>query len=135
MRPSFSAVRPLAVLLAGTTLAAQAPQPPAQRAIEADATSVTAIVVDVVVRDRQGDPVQGLTPGDFQISEDGVRQELGSMTIVAKPPVSPPTPATMVATPGEPAGEAAKKAPEVLALVFDRLSADGRALAYKAAMQ
>ena len=122
---------------AGTSLAAQ--QPPAQRAVEAEATNVTAIVVDVVVRDKQGNPIQGLTADDFQIFEDGVPQDLGSLTAVSKPPVTPvtqPGAATTVAgAPGEPVGEAAKKAPEVLALVFDRLSADGRALAFNAANQ
>ena len=122
---------------AGTSLAAQ--QPPAQRAVEAEATNVTAIVVDVVVRDKQGNPIQGLTANDFQIFEDGVAQDLGSLTAVSKPPVTPvtqPGAATTVAgAPGEPVGEAARKAPEVLALVFDRLSADGRALAFTAANQ
>ena len=122
---------------AGTSLAAQ--QPPAQRAVEAEATNVTAIVVDVVVRDKQGNPIQGLTANDFQIFEDGVAQDLGSLTAVSKPPVTPvtkPGAATTVAgAPGETVGEAARKAPEVLALVFDRLSADGRALAFTAANQ
>ena len=119
---------------AGTSIAAQ--QPPAQRAVEAEATNVTAIVVDVVVRDKQGNPIQGLTANEFQIFEDGVPQDLGSLTAVSKPPVTPPGAATTVAgAPGEPVGEAAKKAPEVLALVFDRLSADGRALAFNAANQ
>jgi VWFA-related protein len=122
------------MLVAGTTLAAQ--QPPAQRAVEADATNVTAIVVDVVVRDKQGNPVAGLTADDFQIFEDGVRQDVGSLTAVSKPPMSAPATArTVAAAPGESIGEAAKKAPEVLALVFDRLSADGRTFAFKAAMQ
>ena len=122
---------------AGTSVAAQ--QPPAQRAVEAEATNVTAIVVDVVVRDKQGNPIQDLTAGDFQIFEDGAAQDLGSLTAVSKPPVTPvtqPGAATTVAgAPGEPVGEAARKAPEVLALVFDRLSADGRALAFTAANQ
>ena len=121
-------------LAAGTTVAAQ--QPPPQRAIEGDATSVTAIVVDVVVRDRQGNPVAGLAPGDFQIFEDGVRQDIGSLTAVNKPPVTAPgAPATVAGAPGDAPGVAAQKAPEVLALVFDRLSADGRALAFNAAEQ
>jgi VWFA-related protein len=127
-------VRLALLLAAGVTVAAQGP--PAQRATEGDATSVTAIVVDVVVRDRQGNPVPGLTSGDFQIFEDGVRQDVGSVTAVSKPPVTAPgASATITAGAGEPVGAAAQRAPEVLALVFDRLSADGRALAYNAANQ
>ena len=81
--------------------------------------------MDVVVRDKQGNPVPGLTADDFQIFEDGVRQDVGSLTAVSKPPVTPSgtAPAATVAgaSPGEAAGDAAQKAPEVLALVFDRL--------------
>ena len=122
------------VLAAGTTLAAQ--QPPAQRAATGDTSNVTAIVIDVVVRDRQGNPIQGLAAADFEIFEDGVRQDIGSLTPVNKPALTAPTAAALPAAgPGESVGEAAKKAPEVLALVFDRLSADARALAYNAATQ
>lgn len=121
-------------------LAAQQPAPaqtpPPQRAVEAEATSVTALVIDVVVRDRAGNPVTGLTPDDFQLFEDGVRQDIGSMTAVSKPAVTRAGATTGVAAaPTESAGEAARKAPEVLALVFDRLTSDGRAMAFKAAQQ
>ena len=57
---------------AGTSIAAQ--QPPAQRAVEAEATNVTAIVVDVVVRDKDHHSVVGLQQQDFQVFEDGKRQ-------------------------------------------------------------
>ncbi len=125
--------RVVLLLVAGTTLAAQ--QPPAQRAVDGDASNVTAIVLDVVVRDKQGNPMQGLTSEDFQIFEDGVRQEVGSLTSVTKPPITAPETVVADGAPGEPAGEAAKKAPEVLALVFDRLSPEARTLAYNAANQ
>ena len=133
-RSFFRLSRLVLLLAAGTSVAAQ--QPPAQRAVEAEATNVTAVVVDVVVRDKSGNPVPGLTADDFQIFEDGVRQDLGSLTAVTKPPVTPAgAPTTVTAAPGEVVGEAARKAPEVIALVFDRLTADGRALAYSAANQ
>jgi hypothetical protein len=44
----------------------------------------TAILVDVVVRDRQGRPVLDLKPGEFEIAEDGVRQDVGSFTLVSR---------------------------------------------------
>jgi VWFA-related protein len=135
-RPLRSLLHLVVLLAAGGSLAGQQPAPPAQRATGGEGTNVTAIVVDVVVRDRQGNPIAGLTADDFQIFEDGVRQEVGSFTAVAKAPVTPPTAATTAAAaPAEPVGEAAKKAPEVLALVFDRLSSDARALALNAALQ
>ena len=33
---------------------------------------VTAVLVDVVVRDRRGQPVRDLTAADFEVLEDGV---------------------------------------------------------------
>ena len=57
-------------------------QAPPQRASEASPTQVSAILVDVVVRDGSGNPVRGLEAADFEIYEDGVRQDLGSVTPV-----------------------------------------------------
>jgi hypothetical protein len=56
----------------------------AQRADQAAQTTVSAILVDVVVRDRRGQPVAGLTAEDFEITEDGVPQTLGSVTPIFK---------------------------------------------------
>jgi VWFA-related protein len=108
-------------------------QPPAQRATEADATEVRAIVVDVVVRDARGNPITDLTAQDFELTEDGARQDIGSFTaVVGEPPAQTRRAATKPATPAAP--EAASKAPEVMAFVFDRLTPDGRAFATKAAL-
>jgi hypothetical protein len=67
-RPLRSLLRFVVLLAAGTSLAGQQPAPPAQRATGAEGSNVTAIVVDVVVRDRQGNPLAGLTADDFQVS-------------------------------------------------------------------
>jgi VWFA-related protein len=117
---------------------AQAPA----RIDRADATDVTAIVVDVVVRDRRGNPVTNLTAADFELTEDGVRQEIGSFTPVlsaAPDAVVAPTNAAgsgaSVAAPAAPAPAPTAQAPAIVALVFDRLSPEARAFAHKAAMQ
>lgn len=110
-----------------------ASQPPA-RAKEADATEVRAIVVDVVVRDANGNPVSDLTEKDFELTEDGARQELGSFTVVKGESAPPPVRGTPAAAAPAAAAARATKAPEVMALVFDRLTADGRAFATKAAL-
>ncbi len=133
----------------------QAP-PPAQRASGASPAQVSAILVDVVVRDRRGNPVRDLTPEDFELYEDNVRQTLGSMTpvfrdaapqLAARPSTAPavqPSGSAAATTPARgaenpaPAGTpapagAAENAPDVIALVFDRLSADARTLAHTAA--
>jgi VWFA-related protein len=104
---------------------------------------VTAILVDVVVRDRAGEPVTDLGPEDFEVIEDGVRQDVGSFTPIFRDE-TPGRRATLPASraahvaeasgaPAAPAGAPPELPSEVLALVFDRLSPDGRALAFSAA--
>src|SRR5688500_7562850 len=109
----------------------------ADRAVQSHAT---AVLVDVVVRDRRGQPVTDLGAGDFEIFEDGVRQEVGSVTLYT--PESGGAPARVAAAepaPAEPASPSKSAALEpppqpVVALVFDRLSPEARAVAYKAAL-
>ena len=135
---------------AGPLTAAGQQQQNAARATSAP-TTVSAILVDVVVRDRKGDPVKDLTQGDFEIYEDGVKQDVGSMTPIflpepaapanaAAPAAAAPAAAAKPATPPADASasaqqEAVAKAPQMIALVFDRLTADSRTLAYHAAMK
>jgi VWFA-related protein len=108
--------------------------PPAQRAAGSERTGVTAVLVDVVVRDKKGMPVRDLQQSDFEILEDGAPQILGSFTPIFEAAV-PPTTAPTIATPAPMAagGQAAAKLTPITALVFDRLSPDGRRLAVKAA--
>ena len=133
---------------AGPLTAAGQQQQNAARANSAP-TTVSAILVDVVVRDRKGDPVKDLTQGDFEIYEDGVKQDVGSMTPIFLPepaaPANAAAPATaapaVAAKPVTPPAdtsaaaqeEAVAKAPQMIALVFDRLTSDSRTLAYHAA--
>jgi VWFA-related protein len=127
----------LALVMAATTGAALRAQrrPDAQQpTINA---SATAIMVDVVVRDKKGHPVTDLEPTDFDLTEDGVAQDVTSFERVSRgigfaivrqegagpqPRFSPPQ---TVVDPRSGTG--------VLALVFDRLSPEARALAQKAA--
>jgi VWFA-related protein len=138
----------IAAVLAATGLSAgaQPPQPDARK------SAVTAILVDVVVRDKSGNPVSDLRQDEFEVIEDGQEQEIGSFTPIFKGPAgtndaaSPqqtaaaPIPARAVAqagtaAPGAEAVAAAANAPEeALALVFDRLTPEARALAHRAAM-
>ena len=139
----MNALRPIIFcLIAGvssaTLVAHQAApaRPPAQapgavRTKDIDATAVTAIVVDVVVRDRDGKPVTDLTASDFELSEEKVTQDIGSFTPVNRADPGAPVPAAVTA-PGAPPATTA--APEVIALLFDRLTPDAKALAHKAAL-
>lgn len=135
----------LAAVLVGLAVvggrAQQAPAtPPAQRATEGIAQGVTAVLVDVVVRDRRGQPVRDLTQADFQVLEDGVPQPLGSFSRVfegeAPPPEAAPTATGATAAGGAAVGGAAgnnDRAQAVTAIVFDRLSPEARRLAVQAA--
>ena len=104
------------------------------------------VILDVVVKDKKGRLVKDLTAADFEITEDGQRQQIESFRTVAREsgkavekasektgdkteaPTQPVAPkATNLAT-GEPdIGVSA------IAIVFDRLSQDGRTRARDAA--
>lgn len=123
----------LVVALALVTAPVASQQQAPRRASGGDSSSVTAVVVDLVVRDRKGLPVTDLTAADFEVAEDGVPQEIGSFRLpvadapaasaAPSTPATPPPaePASAAATPSASRGEAA-----VVALVFDRLSPDSR---------
>ena len=127
----------IALILAGLAQAghAQAPQRPAGTFAE----SVTAVLVDVVVRDRRGQPVRDLTLSDFEILEDGIPQTVTSVTPVFHDAPDRPAASSRVAVPrSEPSGangtsSTASDGPIVAALVFDRLSPEARRLAVQAA--
>jgi VWFA-related protein len=130
-----------AALAAGSGLRAQAPaRPPAQAPVTGFTTSTTAVVVDVVVRDAKGAPIVDLKPSDFELFEDGAKQRIASVELVApgaKAPTRPPAVSRDGAPPTTPAAETeaptAAATPTVIALVFHRLSPDARDLAAKAA--
>jgi VWFA-related protein len=86
-------VTALALLLAMTAVAAQAPQSPAPAAPAAQQpvpggppvppqptavfrSSTLLVIQNVIVKDRDGRPIQGLTAADFVVTEDNERQEI-----------------------------------------------------------
>ncbi len=115
-------------------------QPPPQRATDMVKDGVTAVLVDVVVRDRRGNPVRDLTQADFQVLEDGAPQPLGSFSSVfenAPPPPASESSSTPSAAAPVPAPAAAPSSQDrsqaVTAIVFDRLSPEAKRLAVQAA--
>jgi VWFA-related protein len=106
----------LVVLAVG--LSAQTPaQPPAQPPASATATQqkptfrvqVDLVTNDIVVRDEKGNFIPDLKKDEFEVYEDGVKQELTSMTVVtggrvtnvlAPPP--PPPPEGIILPPSRP---------------------------------
>jgi VWFA-related protein len=67
---------------------AETPQFPAQ---------VEMVVVDIVVSDKKGSSVSGLTAEDFELTEDGRRQTIASFEAIGAPPA--PTGQTLTARP------------------------------------
>jgi VWFA-related protein len=102
-------------------------------------TSTAAVLVDVVVRDKKGKPVSGLTAEDFQVFEDGVPQKIISCDAAGllAPMAQPVQPVQTAPLTGQPAAPPPPVPPDtgqtVVALVFDWLSEQSRAEAYKAA--
>jgi VWFA-related protein len=116
--------------------------PPAQRAAGSAKAGVTAVLVDVVVRDKKGMPVRDLQQSEFEILEDGAPQTVGSFTPIFEAEASPIAPVVATTAPvaggstgadGTGAIPATAKLTPITALVFDRLSPEGRQLAVKAA--
>ncbi|HEU4387588.1 MAG TPA: VWA domain-containing protein, partial [Blastocatellia bacterium] len=95
---------------------------------------VAEVAVDVVVRDKQGHPVKGLTSADFEVSEEGVPQLITSARMVTVEPQSAATGAT--GDPSVATGLGTRDAPRItaVAFVFDRLTADSRKFAHDAAL-
>ena len=101
--------------------------------------AATAVTVDVVVRDQRGRPVTDLGQADFQLLEDGVPQQIRDITLVAdsaRSAVKSNDARAPAATAPLPGGQSAPSAtaPTFVALVFDRLSPEARALAHKGAL-
>src|SRR4030081_6892 len=67
--------------MGAAVLASQTAVP--ERVRQSYTTTTTAILVDVVVRDRKGRPVTDLSAADFDVAEDGVPQKVDPFTRVS----------------------------------------------------
>jgi len=101
-----AALAPLAaaMFLAVNAGAAEPPkqQPAAEVPKLVESVDVRVINVDVVVTDRKGNRVTGLTKDDFELYENGVQKPISNFYEVAaepKPPVTAAAPATAKPTP------------------------------------
>ena len=105
--------------------------------------ATTAILVDVVVRDKRGRPVTDLTRDDFEVYEDAVPQTVGSFSVVSRASGigiqvrrrAPGT--TTVSTASAPAEASEAKTddrPPTTAMVFDSLTPEALSLAQTAAL-
>jgi len=126
---------------------AQDPSKPA-RQDEKVAVGTVEVLLDVVVKDKRGRAVTDLSPADFEVLEDGVKQPVESFRLItrnsagesgkANSAVPDTASAPASATPSSPAKPVSASNPDVgvsvVALVFDRLSQDARKRAHDAAM-
>src|SRR5438270_4175666 len=85
------------LVLAGAFVGAQQPSPPPNDPGPLFRVTTRMVLVDAIVLDKQGSPVQGLKANDFTVTEDGVRQRITSFSErvpeparPAPPPVLPP---------------------------------------------
>jgi VWFA-related protein len=95
------------------------------------------VLLDAVVRDKKGRPVKDLKATDFQVSEDGVPQEVRSFRLIAGGDEESAANAAGGAAPKTQGGTTATVNPARLgavALVFDRLSVESRNRARQAAL-
>jgi VWFA-related protein len=149
MKPSRRVALPLVAALALSPAhgALAAPQtPPAQaQEVPTFGISAAAVTLDVVVRDKKGNAVRDLKAEDFAIYEDGVLQRVDTFGVFGSrtPPPTTSGGRTAAAAPAQPAAAPAVPAadetpaetrPQVVALVFDRLSPDARRVAKTAAL-
>ena len=89
--------------------------------------AATRVIVDVLVLDGDGNPVPGLSPGDFELFEDGEEQRVASLDVVdweryelgeAVPDDVPPL------APEREAADAGNASPRRFVIVFNRRGAD-----------
>ena len=129
----------IAGAMLGGSFAGEAQQVPPSRATGTVTTDVSAVLADVVVRDKHGMPVKDLQQADFELLEDGVPQTIGSFKGIFEDTPGPGAAAETApaAAPAAAATAAGPRpdpmAPAVTALVFDRLSPEAQALAVRAA--
>ena len=132
----------VALLLVDGGTARVKAQAPTER--QSFTSTATAILVDVVVRDKHGRPVTDLAAQDFAISEDGIQQKVDSFSRVSHGGgigvgVAWKSPQGTVAVKPTAAKDAPPPADETLddattALVFDHLSSETLRLAQRATL-
>jgi VWFA-related protein len=123
----------------------QSPSKPAQQEDERVVFGTSEVLLDAVVKDKKGRPVKDLTASDFEVFEDGVRQQIRSFRLVTLG--SQTAPGTNTPVTGDGGANASAQTSSIgtspltpenrlsaVALVLDRLSPAARARAQTAAL-
>jgi VWFA-related protein len=126
----------LSPLLAQTQQPAKPPQKPQEEVLRIGAEEV---LLDLIVRDKKGRPIRDLKPGDIEVYEDGVKQEVSSFRLVNRSGDATvdaaTTPNGTSTNPGAPKTADPSRQINLVSFVFERLSPDGRRNAKMAAME
>ncbi|HEY6244992.1 MAG TPA: VWA domain-containing protein [Pyrinomonadaceae bacterium] len=132
------------ILIAYETKAQKPTSVPATPAQEEDRVVVgtNEVLLDAIVRDKKGRVVKDLQPSDFEIYEDGVRQDIKSFRFAKEA-----TPTTTAIPSSETSGKPSTSTNSgsrkpflnidrigAVAIVFDRLSPEARSIARQAAL-
>jgi VWFA-related protein len=128
----------LVLILVVTPLSVLGQTPSQQQGEDKIVSGTTEVIFDAVVKDKKGRPVKDMQAEDFQITEDGIPQDVKSFRLVAG---DAPDSATKE-TPAKGGPKAATRVLEAfnagrigtVALVFDRLTTDSRSRAHEAAI-
>jgi len=126
----------LAILLTSTPSGALAQTPAPAQNPDRISSGTTEVLLDAVVKDKKGKPVKDLKASDFQITEDGVPQEIRSFRLVSGDDEAAPAAAPLKRADAIRKVRADFNAGRIgaVALVFDRLALDSRKLAHDAAL-
>jgi VWFA-related protein len=144
VRLAFACVALACVVGTLFTALAQTQRPADQQNQEKIVISKDEVLFDVVVRDKKGKPITDLTAADFEVYEDGVKQNVDSFRFVSSTAAESITPSTSPNNnPGTPtvpkatgtSAEAQEAAGvSAVAIVFDRLTPETRTRARDAAL-
>ncbi len=129
----------ISLSLTVSSVLAQALQPPQKPREEVLRIGAEEVLLDLIVRDKKGRPVNDVKAGDIEIYEDGVKQSVSSFRAINR------TGEVLIdgtsAAPGVKAASGTAKPTDVarqinlVSFVFERLSPDGRRNAKIAAME
>jgi len=81
-----------------------------------DETELVVVNIDVVVRDKRGDPILDLTADDFRVFQDGVEKPVSNFALYTKP--MPASPAAFFEAEQSPAPETGGAGPKPLYVVL-----------------